>query len=255
MRKKIDITLVLIVLGITVSCFLPHARAATMNILTMIDDNGQFTSQPSDSNANIGPADLKPSVSITNPLEGQTVNGIINITANGTDDFSLVRLELKLDGQSVKNITTTFNPHLSVQYLWNTSKYSDGNHTITAVAIDNAAQTGEMTITVNVQNSAPAPPPVNTFLLVGLIGAGIVGIFIVTKLVSAHSRKVGGKPRGKPGQVKEFNPQPEPPGKPKEFNPQPEPPGKPGDYKEFNPQPEPPGKNVKLKKKKKMMKR
>ena len=150
-------------------------------------------------------------VSFMNPLDGQTVNGIVNITANGTDDGILVKMELKIDGQSVKNITTTSSSHnMGVMFSWNTSKYSDGNHTITAKATDTNPQTGEMTITVRVQNT---PSPVPTILIVGLIGIGVLVLLLVVNSAAKHYRKAGGNHPRKPGQVKEFNPQPEPPGK------------------------------------------
>jgi hypothetical protein len=254
MKLKKNMIFLAIVLGMTVSCIMLSTGSASRSSLSV-------------SSRSINPEAASPTVTITTPLNGQTVNGTINITASASSSAGVNRMELKIDNHSVQNKTTTMIlTTLVISYLWNTSTYSDGNHTITAWAREVPGGENTATITVKVQNSTPSDYTILYIILI--VGGGVVGSLLLIKAV--RGRKVKGeknkpgKPRNikdfnpqpePPGKIKEFNPQPEPPGKPREFNPQPEPPGKPGNYKEFNPQPEPPGKNVKMKKKKKQMNR
>ncbi len=275
LKRKENLGFLLIILGIFI------AGVVSRNHAIIPDQDASF---PPISVDGIVPSAGPPVVSITSPQNGQTVNGMVNIISNATAAGIMVRMEIKIDGISVHvNTTTTSLPSMSTAFVWNTSAYSDGNHTIVANATDNGGNSGNITIWVIVQNFPVIP------VVIISAGIGVVLIAIVIKSVSgrkkAGSRKPGNagnikafnpqpeppgkqgrvkefnpqpEPPGKQGRVKEFNPQPEPPGKQgrvKEFNPQPEPPGKSGNIKEFNPQPEPPGKNQKIKKKKKQIKK
>ncbi len=259
MKRKDNLRFLLIILGIVLAGVVTYnyaTRITPYSTLTVYEDN-------------IVPSAGPPAVSITNPQNGQTVNGIINIIANATASAIMMRMEIKIDGQSVQiNTTTTSLLTMTTTFVWNTSAYSEGNHTIFANATDVGGNSGNITIWVIVQNSS-----INPFVVVGIFGVGVVALVLVGRAISA--RKTAGtrspgqagsikafnpqpEPPGKSGNIRAFNPQPEPPGKPgnaRAFNPQPEPPGKPGNARAFNPQPEPPGKNVKKMKKKKQIKK
>jgi len=99
--------------------------------------------------ANCGaPADTAPTVSITNPANGTTVSGSVNVTANASDDNGVNQVEFFVDGSSI-GVDTTAPYSVS----WNTSTYSDGAHTVSAVATDTISQTGNDSLGVTVQNS------------------------------------------------------------------------------------------------------
>jgi len=85
-----------------------------------------------------------PSVSITNPADGATVNKNIKITVTAVDDTAVGSIELYLDGQLVKTIIDSG----TISWPWNTRKAASGSHLIEAVAGDAAGNTAIQTITV-----------------------------------------------------------------------------------------------------------
>lgn len=88
------------------------------------------------------------SVVITSPISGATVKGVIKIavSAPGTK-----RINFWIDGAPVSNdLTAPF------EYLWDTTKLSDGQHTIKAIS-GNGKQSAS--IYVSVLNALSAPPP------------------------------------------------------------------------------------------------
>ncbi|MGD2085439.1 MAG: SBBP repeat-containing protein [Candidatus Aminicenantes bacterium] len=92
------------------------------------------------------------SVTITNPLDGDTVSGVIIITAEAAPTGSVVKVEFYIDGDLVKQ-----DKRAPYKHRWNTRHYSFGNHTITAKAYHSSGLTNQHQITVNVYNS-PGPP-------------------------------------------------------------------------------------------------
>jgi uncharacterized protein (TIGR03382 family) len=76
------------------------------------------------------PDTMPPSVTITSPSNGATVNPGFTVTANVTDDIAVVSAELKLDGTSVKKLG-------GAPWSWTTSStLSPGNHHVEVIAID-----------------------------------------------------------------------------------------------------------------------
>ncbi|HZX14304.1 MAG TPA: Ig-like domain-containing protein, partial [Thermodesulfobacteriota bacterium] len=84
-----------------------------------------------------------PTVSITNPINGTTVSGTVNIQVNATDTGSINRVEIYIDGSLKKTDTST--PY---DYSWNTRKYANGTHTITARGYDQQGNFSQPSITV-----------------------------------------------------------------------------------------------------------
>jgi len=99
--------------------------------------------------ANCGtPTDTAPTVTITNPTDGATVSGSVNVTANASDDNGVTQVQFFVDGVSIGVDATA--PY---EAAWNTSAYSDGSHAVSAVATDTIGQTGSDSVNVTVQNS------------------------------------------------------------------------------------------------------
>jgi len=85
-----------------------------------------------------------PAVSITNPKNGTTVSGTVNIQVSAEDSVSGVnRVEIWIDGILKK--TDTAYPY---DYSWNTRKYANGTHTITAKGYDQQGNFSQPSITV-----------------------------------------------------------------------------------------------------------
>ena len=99
--------------------------------------------------ANCGaPSDTPPTVNITNPTDGASVSGTVNVTANAMDDNGVTQVEFFVDGSSI-------GVDNSVPYSvsWNTAAYSDGPHTVSVTATDTIGQSASGSVSVTVQNS------------------------------------------------------------------------------------------------------
>jgi hypothetical protein len=95
-------------------------------------------------------------VSITDPVEGSNLSGVVNITADATDSVPIVGVQLFVDGTLLSTDTTA--PYTT---SWNTDAASLGTHTLTAKAFDGSGNTSGNVVTsspVNVNvvdNAAP----------------------------------------------------------------------------------------------------
>jgi len=101
-----------------------------------------------------------PIVEFTNPLQGQTVSGIVNITASSTDDTAVTYIFYAVDGIPVTGQITT--PPYS--FNWDSTTVSNGPHILKATTHDPSGNNSTNTITVTVNNTAPPPPPSNNLI-------------------------------------------------------------------------------------------
>jgi hypothetical protein len=126
-----------------------------------------------------------PDVTITTPTSGATVNDTIAITATATDGESgMNRVEFDVDGSLVSTDTTA--PY---SYDLDTTTLTEGSHTITVTAYDNAGNQNTDSVTVTVQNQPPTtPPPPPPPVIPGypiealILGIGAaLGVFVVIR--------------------------------------------------------------------------
>ncbi|HJR93084.1 MAG TPA: Ig-like domain-containing protein, partial [Acidimicrobiia bacterium] len=96
-----------------------------------------------------GEIDAPPTVDITAPADGATVEGSVAITATADDDNGVDSVEFRVDGVSV-GTDTNGNDGWSVD--WDTTTTTNANHTISAVATDTGNQTGTDAVDVLVAN-------------------------------------------------------------------------------------------------------
>ena len=98
-----------------------------------------------------------PAVSITSPpntTPPTTLAGTITISAGASDDVGVMGVEFRIDGASAVEDTTA--PYA---VSWNTNGFSNGSHTLTAIARDAAGnQRTSAAVTVTVSNSTLPPP-------------------------------------------------------------------------------------------------
>ena len=99
-----------------------------------------------------GPVDNPPTVNITAPLDGATVSGIVTISAEAADDDGVVQVDFYCDSILLETDTTS-----TYSIDWDSSAVSDGPHSLTATAIDTAAQTSSDSISVTVDNYNDPP--------------------------------------------------------------------------------------------------
>jgi subtilisin family serine protease len=88
-----------------------------------------------------------PAVSITKPLQAQTLKGPTTLNATASDNVGVARVEFYIDGALYK--TATNSPYSA---SWNTRKWANGAHTITAQAYDGAGNGASDSRTVTVSN-------------------------------------------------------------------------------------------------------
>lgn len=88
-----------------------------------------------------------PTVLITNPADGSTVNGTITIVVQANDNVGVSKVEIYIDNEL--KIEDKAAPY---EYIWNTKTYPNGSRTIKAIAYDTSNNNNYHQITVNVRN-------------------------------------------------------------------------------------------------------
>jgi M6 family metalloprotease-like protein len=95
-------------------------------------------------------ADSPPTAAITNLVDGQRVNGTIAVEVAANDDLGLARVELYGDATLSQTLSA---PPFS--FLFDTTLFSNGTHTIRAVAYDSIGLTGDDAVSVVADNIFP----------------------------------------------------------------------------------------------------
>ena len=92
-----------------------------------------------------------PTINLTAPAAGN-VSGTVTVSANAADNVGVVGVQFQLDGQNL-GAEDTGAPY---SVSWNTATATAGNHSLTAVARD---QAGNRTTSSAVLTTVPAPAP------------------------------------------------------------------------------------------------
>ncbi|MFH1544843.1 MAG: LamG-like jellyroll fold domain-containing protein [archaeon] len=90
-----------------------------------------------------------PTVSITSPLNGATVSGVVSVSATASDNVGVTKVEFHVSN-SLKS-TDNSSPY---SFDWNTLQYANGNYSLKAVAFDAADNNASSSINVDVNNSS-----------------------------------------------------------------------------------------------------
>jgi len=111
--------------------------------------------------------DSGPSVSITSPSNGSTVDSTVSINVNASSDSGINYVECRIDGGSIGTDST--QPY---SISWDTTGYSEGSHNIKVLAYDNSSKSASKTISVTVDNYTQNPTititaPANTQTISG----------------------------------------------------------------------------------------
>ena len=99
---------------------------------------------------------IPPSVTITAPIAGSTVSGIVTITMSATDANGISSYAIYIDGIFTSGTNS---------YSWDTTQEIDGSHTILCEALDPSGNNGSNTISVTVNNSDISHNPSEIFKL------------------------------------------------------------------------------------------
>jgi len=112
-----------------------------------------------------------PTVGMTSPASGATVNGTISVTANASDNVGVAGVQFQFDGANLGAEDTTAPYSVS----WDTTTASNGSHSLTAIARDAAGNRSTSTaVTVTVSNVRP--PTITSFTP----ASGVVGTSVTT---------------------------------------------------------------------------
>jgi chitodextrinase len=126
--------------------------------VSAIDAAGNESARTAAVTATTPPPDTTlPAVSLTAPPPGSTVSGTVTISANASDASGIHDVEFLLDGVTINDDTTA--PY---SYAWDTTTTSNGQHSLTVRAHDNAGNFSNTSgaFVVTVANSSGPPLPV-----------------------------------------------------------------------------------------------
>jgi Tol biopolymer transport system component len=99
-----------------------------------------------------------PEVTITSPSNGSTVNEVVNVTCMSTDNKDVSKVELWVDGVNT-GLTDDTEPY---SFIWNTTTYKDGDHTLIVRGYDTSDNEGDSPpITVKVDNTISVPKSIS----------------------------------------------------------------------------------------------
>jgi hypothetical protein len=100
------------------------------------------------------PDTTAPSVSVSSPVAGSTVGGIVTVTASASDNVGVAGVQFKLDGVDLGAEDTT----APYTYYWDATTAASGAHVLTAVARDRAGNIkASDPVGVTVHNDTTAP--------------------------------------------------------------------------------------------------
>lgn len=93
---------------------------------------------------------IDPSVAITSPQDGTTVNGSLTVSVSATDEGGVDQVDLYVDGELLAS--DTISPYT---FAWDTYAYANSDHELMAVAYDISGNDGwSSVITVTVANES-----------------------------------------------------------------------------------------------------
>ena len=147
--------------------------------------------------------DGQPTIQITNPTDGSTVSGSLNVTATAADDQGVTQ------GRLLRQWPAGFDrqqrgPTVG-RFLWDTSSLAGGRYTVTATATDTAGQATSDQVTVqagtNVKGSWVGTYGVDGYVI-GAWNAPSTDLSSlpagVTATPSSRGRATAGRPRRRP---------------------------------------------------------
>ena len=133
------------------------------------------------------PDQTPPTIAITNPTSHLNISNTINITARGDDDQALDKIQILLDGKLLDETNMpSYYPYPEAVYNLDSSKYTNGIHNITAIAIDESGNQEQTSVFVEFSNSSI----LNFNYIPYLIGAGIgVALGLVSSMIFRRKKK------------------------------------------------------------------
>jgi hypothetical protein len=97
-----------------------------------------------------------PTISITAPAASSILSGLVAVsaTAAAAGSLSVTGVQFQVDGTNLGSLIAIGPVYL---ISWDTTKYGNGVHTLTAIATDSAGKTGTASVSVTISNGASGP--------------------------------------------------------------------------------------------------
>jgi|GEM_PF-489960 len=143
-----------------VSGMVPAGGGIITGVVALAEGSNQIAVTATDATLREGSASVgvtldttSPTLSIVSPQEGDNIGGLVEFTADASDDppgTGISHVELSVDGDVV---ATPDAPPFSTDF--DTTVLNDGLHTFSATAYDNVGNTKTVSISVYVDNTAP----------------------------------------------------------------------------------------------------
>ena len=128
---------------------------------------------------------VNPSVFISNPYDGETINGIIAISVGVSDEETGInRVEFYIN-----DVLLGIDYSYPYFYQWDPTSLNDGEYLVRVVAFDNAGNSASDEVTVIVSNTTTSPPPVIPGFPMEAIALGVFASLGVGLLVRRLRRK------------------------------------------------------------------
>lgn len=121
-----------------------------------------------------------PTVSVTAPAPGSTVQGSVSVSASASDDVGVVGVRFAVDGISIGTEDTS----APYTITWNSTGVSNGTHGLTAIARDAAGNTRtSAVVTIATDNFVDVTPP-NVSVTAPANGSSVQGTVTVAAAAS-----------------------------------------------------------------------
>jgi hypothetical protein len=130
--------------------------AGTYYYVVKAEDATGNLSAASNQVSGVAPDMIAPTVSVSAPVGGSSVAGVVGLSASASDDVGVVGVQFRVDGVNVGAEVSGPSPYSG---SWDSRLVADGSHVVSAVARDAAGNTGSSSVSVTVSNAAPPPPP------------------------------------------------------------------------------------------------
>lgn len=155
--------------------YAPTAAATLNGSVTIVSDASVSPTILSLTGA--GVSSTPPTISITAPNSASTVSGTVNVTAAATASAGVANVQFQLDGANV-GAAVTSSPY---SYAWDTTKSSNGSHSLTAIVTDAAnTKATSSSVTVTVKNTAPDTTPPTVAITSPASGSNVSGTITVS---------------------------------------------------------------------------
>jgi thermitase len=106
-----------------------------------------------------------PNAEIGSPSNGETVNDLVSISVLASDDYGVESVTLFVNGSELATSTQASSGGV-YDFSWDSTTVSDGEHRLTALAIDgagNTAESADVLVTVDQQDVIQNSPPTASF--------------------------------------------------------------------------------------------